>query len=92
MTEGILRFHLRSIGEQWARPMISAETIVELERERFIERSPDGTTIRLTNSGSRQKRASQESPTSAMNHSRTTAPAKTQRRGKRPQPPRRHLA
>jgi hypothetical protein len=60
--------------------MISAETMDELERQRLIERSPDGTAIRLTGNGSQQMHALREIAVPSMNHSRTTSAPTFQRR------------
>ena len=83
MTEQVIRFHLRGIGSQWTRPRISAETTDELERQRLIERSEDGTAIRLTANGSQQMHASEQVAVPSMNHSRTTRAPGSQRRRER---------
>ena len=80
MTEQVVRFHLRSVGSQWGKPMISTETMGELQRQRLIERSQDGTAIRLTENGSQQMYASQPIAVASMNHSRTTSAPRFQRR------------
>ena len=80
MTEQVIRFHLRGVGSQWGKPMISAETLGELERQHLIERSSDGSAIRLTGNGSKQMHASQQIEIPSMNHSRTNSAPRFQRR------------
>ena len=65
--------------------MISTETIVELERQRLIERSGDRSAIRLTHSGSRQMHAFPDgNDLPAMNRSRTTGAPAFRARARRP--------
>ena len=87
MTKGELRFYLREIHPYWTTPRISEDKVVELEREKLIERSTTPISgVRLTKEGAKEKITGRlRNSNSTLNLARTPERPPQRQRRRRPQ-------